>query len=161
MGKNAKFAHVSMQRAIEDSGLTPEQYQSNPRIGGILGQADTSATDVEETCKAVEGQKRMNSKIGPYRVTRTMASSVSAVLATAFKLQGTSYSISSACSTSAHCIGTGMEQIQLGKQVRRAAPSPPKPLRRWARAATDARRGRLRRIWSSVERARAAAGARR
>jgi len=65
---------------------------------------------------AVKGQKRVQSKVGPYRVTRTMGSTVSAVLATAFKLQGVSYSISSACSTGAHCIGQGMEQIQLGKQ---------------------------------------------
>jgi len=116
MGQNAKYAYVSMLRAIEDSGLKEEEYQSNPRTAGILGQADTSAEDLGEVFKAVEGGKRVQSKIGPYRVTRTMGSSVSAVLATQFKLQGVSYSISSACSTGAHCIGQGMEQIQLGKQ---------------------------------------------
>jgi len=116
MGQNSKYAYVAMKNCIEDAGLTPEQYESNPRIGAILGQADTSATDVDDTIKAVEGKKRIQSKIGPYRVTRTMANSVSAILSTQFKLQGTGYSISSACATSAHCIGTGMEQIQLGKQ---------------------------------------------
>jgi len=115
MGMNAKYAYVAMQRAIEDSGLTEEQYQT-VRAGGILGQADTSAADLEDVYAAVAGQKRVQSKIGPYRVTRTMGSSISAVLSTQFKLKGVSYAISSACSTGAHCIGQGMEQIQLGKQ---------------------------------------------
>jgi len=114
MGQNAKYAFVAMQKAIEDSGLTPEQIQS-PRVAGILGQADTSAADLEDVVNAVRGQKRVQSKVGPYRITRTMGSSISAVLSTHFKLQGTSYAISSACSTGAHCIGQGMEQIQLGK----------------------------------------------
>ena len=108
MGQNAKYAYVAMANAIEDSGLKPEEYESNPRVGGILGQADTSAVNIDEVCKAVEGGKSVRAKIGPYRVTRTMSSSVSAVLATLFKVQGTSYSIGSACATSAHCIGTGM-----------------------------------------------------
>ena len=116
MGQNAKYAYVAMANAIEDSGLKPEEYESNPRVGGILGQADTSAVNIDEVCKAVEGGKSVRAKIGPYRVTRTMSSSVSAVLATLFKVQGTSYSIGSACATSAHCIGTGMQQIQLGIQ---------------------------------------------
>lgn len=115
MGQNAKYAYLSMERAIADAGLAPEQYQANPRVAGILGQADTSAEDLGAVVDAVAGGKRVQSKIGPYRVTRTMGSSVSAILATQFKLQGTSYSISSACSTGAHCIGQGMEQIQLGK----------------------------------------------
>merc|ERR1711957_689688 len=72
--------------------------------------------DVVETADAVRSQApRWQNKVGPYRVTRSMGSTVSAVLSTAFKLQGVSYSISSACSTGAHCIGVGMEQIQLGK----------------------------------------------
>jgi 3-oxoacyl-(acyl-carrier-protein) synthase len=116
MGQNSKYAYIAMQRAIEDSGLKPEEYESTPRVGGIIGQADTSAENIDEVCQAVAGKKRIQSKVGPYRVTRTMSSSVSAVLSTQFKLQGTAYSISSACATSAHCIGTGMEQIQLGKQ---------------------------------------------
>lgn len=115
MGQNAKYAYLSMERAIADAGLTLEEINS-PRVGGILGQADTSAEDLGAVFDAVAGQKRVQSKIGPYRVTRTMGSSVSAILATQFKLQGVSYSISSACSTGAHCIGQGMEQIQLGKQ---------------------------------------------
>jgi len=116
MGQNAKYAYVSMLRAIEDAGLKPEDYECNPRVGGILGQADSSAVDIIDTAKAVEAGKSVRAKIGPYRVTRTMSSSVSAVLCTLFKIQGTSYSIGSACATSAHCIGNGMEQIQLGKQ---------------------------------------------
>merc|ERR1719230_1548588 len=86
---------------------------NSPRTGGILGQGGTSVADIIETMEAVDARK--NRRIGPYRVTRSMGSTVSAVLATAFKLQGVSYSISSACSTGAHCIGVGMEQIQLGK----------------------------------------------
>ena len=113
MGDNCKYAYIAMERAIEDSGLTPEQIAS-PRVGGILGQGGTSVPDIAETIDAVNAGK--NRRIGPYRVTRSMGSTVSAVLSTAFKLQGVSYSISSACSTGAHCIGVGMEQIQLGKQ---------------------------------------------
>ena len=100
-------------QAVDDSGLTPEQMNS-PRVGGILGQGGTSVADIEETMAAVDDGKLR--RVGPYRVTRSMGSTVSAVLSTAFKLQGVSYSISSACSTGAHCIGVGMEQIQLGKQ---------------------------------------------
>lgn len=122
MGDNAKFAFLSMQDAIASSGLTEEQYQG-PRTAGILGQGGTSLIDVTEAVDAVfkgaEGLKPGGVNklmgVGPYRVTKTMGSTVSAVLSTMFKLQGPSYSISSACSTGAHCIGTGMEQIQLGK----------------------------------------------
>jgi len=113
MGINAKFGYIAMLKAIEDSGLTPEVMNS-PRVGGILGQGGTSIIDIRETIDAVSANKLR--RIGPYRVTRSMGSTVSAVLATSFKLQGVSFSISSACSTGAHCIGVGMEQIQLGKQ---------------------------------------------
>jgi 3-oxoacyl-(acyl-carrier-protein) synthase len=113
MGDNCKYAYIAMQRAVEDSGLTPEQI-ATPRVGGILGQGGTSLVDIADTVNAVRDGK--NRRIGPYRVTRSMGSTVSAVISTAFKLQGVSFSISSACSTSAHCIGVGMEQIQLGKQ---------------------------------------------
>ncbi|KAJ1458303.1 thiolase-like protein [Pelagophyceae sp. CCMP2097] len=113
MGENAKYAYISMYEAIKDSGMAPEVYENNPRAGGILGQGGTSIPDVGATLDAVaEGKLK---KVGPYRVTRTMGSTVSAVLTTAFKLRGSSYSISSACSTGAHCIGVGMEQIQLNK----------------------------------------------
>lgn len=113
MGENCKFAYIAMQKAIEDSGMPAEMINS-PRVGGILGQGGTSITDIAETLDAVAAKKLR--RVGPYRVTRSMGSTVSAVLSTAFKLQGVSYSISSACSTGAHCIGVGMEQIQLGKQ---------------------------------------------
>mmetsp|Transcript_32908 Transcript_32908/g.49673 ORF Transcript_32908/g.49673 Transcript_32908/m.49673 type:complete len:476 (+) Transcript_32908:170-1597(+) len=115
-GTNAKYAYVAMDRAVEDSGLKPEEYQDNPRVAGIIGQGGTSIPDIVETVDAVKsGAKRWKNKVGPFRVTRSMGSTCSAVLATAFKLQGPSFSISSACSTGAHCIGTGFEQIQLGK----------------------------------------------
>lgn len=116
MGMNAKYAYIAMERAIKDAGLSPEEYESNPRVAGILGQGGTSIQDIVETVDAVNGgSKRWKNKVGPFRVTRSMGSTVSAVLSTAFKLQGPSFSISSACSTGAHCIGTGFEQILLGK----------------------------------------------
>lgn len=116
MGNNAKYAYIAMARAIEDSGLKAEDYEGNPRVAGILGQGGTSIQDIVETVDAVNaGGKRWKNKVGPFRVTRSMGSTVSAVLSTAFKLQGPSFSISSACSTGAHCIGTGYEQILLGK----------------------------------------------
>jgi 3-oxoacyl-[acyl-carrier-protein] synthase-1 len=115
-GNNAKYAYVAMERAVQDSGLEPEMYQENPRVAGIIGQGGTSIPDIVETVDAVQNAgKRWKNKVGPFRVTRSMGSTCSAVLATAFKLQGPSFSISSACSTGAHCIGTGFEQIQLGK----------------------------------------------
>eukprot|EP00978_Attheya_sp_CCMP212_P002383 scaffold4885_cov50-Attheya_sp.AAC.2 len=115
-GTNAKYAYIAMDRAVQDSGLTPDQYQENPMVAGIIGQGGTSIPDIVETVNAVqEGSKRWKNKVGPFRVTRSMGSTCSAVLSTAFKLQGPSFSISSACSTGAHCIGTGFEQIQLGK----------------------------------------------
>lgn len=116
MGTNAQYAYIAMDRAIQNSGLKPEEYQENPRVCAIIGQGGTSIPDIVETVDAVqEGGKRWKNKVGPFRVTRSMGSTCSAVLATAFKVQGASYSISSACSTGAHCIGTGFEQIQLGK----------------------------------------------
>lgn len=115
MGDNAKYAYVAMQDAIADSGLKPEEYQENPRVCAILGQGGTSIPDIVETVEAVQAGGRWKNKVGPFRVTRSMGSTVSAVLATAFKVQGMSFSISSACSTGAHCIGTGYEQILLNK----------------------------------------------
>jgi len=116
MGPNAQFAYIALDRAIQDAGLEVDDYQGNPRCASILGQGGTSIRDVTEAVAAVESQvKRWPSKVGPYRVTRTMGSTVSAVLSSAFQLQGPSFSISSACSTGAHCIGVGMEQIQLNK----------------------------------------------
>lgn len=116
MGTNAKYAYVAMDRAISDAGFEDSDYQENPRACGILGQGGTSIPDIVETVNAVEGGgTRWKNKVGPFRVTRSMGSTVSAVLSTAFKLQGPSWSISSACSTGAHCIGTGFEQILLDK----------------------------------------------
>lgn len=116
MAGNAKYCYLALEDALKDSGMEPKDWEKNPRIASILGQGGTSASDIYETCQAVESQApRWSNKVGPYRVTRTMGSCVSATLATAFKLQGPSFSISSACSTGSHCIGVGMEQIQLGK----------------------------------------------
>jgi 3-oxoacyl-(acyl-carrier-protein) synthase len=115
MGNNAKYAYIAMERAIQDAKLEKEDYECNPRIAAILGQGGTSIPDIVETVDAVQAGGRWKNKVGPFRVTRSMGSTVSAVLATAFKLQGPSFSISSACSTGAHCIGTGFEQILLGK----------------------------------------------
>lgn len=116
MGKNAQYAYIALSNAIEHSGLKDEEYQQNPRCASILGQGGTSISDVTESVTAVESQaKRWSNKVGPYRVTKTMGSTVSAVLSSNFKVQGPSFSISSACSTGAHCIGVGMEQIQLNK----------------------------------------------
>lgn len=113
MGDAAAYAFIAMQQAVKDSGLTEEQV-SNPRTGLIAGSGggsnsnSTAAVEIART----KGVRR----VGPYMVTRTMGSTVSACLATPFKIKGINYSISSACSTSAHCIGSAMEQIQLGKQ---------------------------------------------
>ncbi len=113
MGDAAAFAYIAMQRAIEMSGLTPEQVV-NPRTGLIAGSGGASSANQSDACDIAreKGVKR----VGPYMVPRTMASTVSACLATAFQIKGVNYSIASACATSAHCIGNAVEQIQLGKQ---------------------------------------------
>ncbi|QFT86447.1 3-oxoacyl-[acyl-carrier-protein] synthase 1 [Halomonas sp. THAF12] len=113
MGDAAAYAYVSMAQAVEDSGLTPEQV-SNVRTGLIAGSGGASSANQVEAADVMR-QKGLR-RVGPYRVTRTMGSTVSACLATPFKIKGVNYSISSACATSAHCIGSAMEQIQLGKQ---------------------------------------------
>ncbi|WP_028485735.1 beta-ketoacyl-ACP synthase I [Thiomicrorhabdus chilensis] len=113
MGDAAAYSFIAMQQAVEDSGLTPEQV-SNPRTGLVAGSgggSNSNSTQAVEVARA-KGVRR----VGPYMVTRTMGSTVSACLATPFKIKGLNYSISSACSTSAHCIGNAVEQIQLGKQ---------------------------------------------
>jgi 3-oxoacyl-[acyl-carrier-protein] synthase I len=113
MGDAAAYAYVSMAQAIEDSGLTPEQVSSE-RTGLIAGSGGASSANQVEAADVLR-EKGLR-RVGPYRVTRTMGSTVSACLATPFKIKGVNYSISSACATSAHCIGNAMEQIQLGKQ---------------------------------------------
>jgi 3-oxoacyl-[acyl-carrier-protein] synthase-1 len=102
-----------MDQAVKDSGLSEDQV-SNVRTGLIAGSGGASSADIVETADILrtKGVRR----VGPYRVTRTMGSTVSACLATPFKIKGVNYSITSACATSAHCIGNAMEQIQLGKQ---------------------------------------------
>eukprot|EP00960_Hanusia_phi_P061171 764765-Hanusia_phi.AAC.4 len=103
---SSEYAYIALKNALDDAGLKEADYQSNPRFASILGQGGTSIEDVVETVDAVKSKApRWANKVGPYRVTRTMGSTVSAVLSTAFKLQGPSFSISSACSTGAHCIG--------------------------------------------------------
>ena len=113
MGDAAAFAYLSMEQAIKDAGLSAEEV-SNPRVGLIAGSGGASTFNQMEAMDILreKGVKR----VGPYRVPRTMGSTVSACLATPFKIKGINYSISSACATSAHCIGSAMEQIQMGKQ---------------------------------------------
>ena len=113
MGDAAAYSYIAMQQAVTDSGLTEDQI-SNPRTGLIAGSGGGSNSN---STQAVEiAREKGVKRVGPYMVTRTMGSTVSACLATPFKIKGINYSISSACSTSAHCIGTAVEQIQLGKQ---------------------------------------------
>jgi len=113
MGDAAAYAYVSMQEAIADAGLD-ESLVSNERTGIIMGSGGASNKNIIEAADILreKGLKR----VGPYRVTQTMGSTTSACLATPFKIRGLNYSISSACATSAHCIGNAMEQIQMGKQ---------------------------------------------
>lgn len=113
MGKAAAYAYIAMEQAIEDAGLTEEQY-SDPRVGIIAGTGGASSANQVEAADILreKGVKR----VGPYIVPRIMASTASACLATPFKIKGMNYSISSACATSAHCIGHAVELIQMGKQ---------------------------------------------
>jgi 3-oxoacyl-[acyl-carrier-protein] synthase-1 len=113
MGDAAAFSYISMQQAITDSGLT-EELVSNPRTGLVMGSGGASSSKQVEAADILreKGIKR----VGPYRVTQVMGSTTSACLATPFKIKGVNYSMSSACATSAHCIGNAMEQIQMGKQ---------------------------------------------
>lgn len=113
MGDAAAYSYISMQQAIDDSGLTEAQV-SNPRTGIIMGSGGSSPINQVESADILRNKGIR--RVGPYRVTQTMGSTVSACLATPFKIKGVNYSISSACSTSAHCIGNAMEQIQLNKQ---------------------------------------------
>jgi 3-oxoacyl-[acyl-carrier-protein] synthase-1 len=113
MAKGHAYAWLAMQEAIADSAL-PEEQVSNIRTGLIVGAGGTSTESMLEGTNtlAEKGIRR----VGPYMVTKTMSSGIAACLATGAKIKGVNYGISSACSTSAHCIGAGVEQIQLGKQ---------------------------------------------
>ena len=113
MGNAAAYAYIAMQRAITDAGLE-ENDVSNVRSGLIAGSGGATSSSQVEAADILRSKGIR--RVGPYRVTQTMASTVSACLATPFKIKGVNYSISSACSTSAHCIGNAYELIQLGKQ---------------------------------------------
>ncbi|ARB45246.1 beta-ketoacyl-ACP synthase I [Alloalcanivorax xenomutans] len=113
MGDAAAYAYVAMQQAIADSGLEDNQV-SNERTGLIAGSGGHSSQNQVEAADIA--RSRGVKRIGPYMVPRVMASTVSACLATPFKIKGLNYSITSACATSAHCIGNAVEQIQMGKQ---------------------------------------------
>lgn len=114
MGDAAAYAFIAMEEAIKDAGLREEEV-SNERTGIIVGSGGASSKNQVEAIEILHNTGATR-RIGPYMVTRTMGSTVSACLATPFKIKGINYSISSACSTSAHCIGNALEQIQLGKQ---------------------------------------------
>ena len=113
MGDAAAYAFIAMQQAIADAGLSGEQV-SNPRSGLVVGSGGASSKNQIEAADILreKGVKR----IGPYMVPRTMSSTTSACLATPFAIKGVNYTMSSACATSAHCIGHAWELIQLGKQ---------------------------------------------
>jgi 3-oxoacyl-[acyl-carrier-protein] synthase-1 len=113
MGDAAAYNYIAMKQAIEDSGLSDDQV-SNERAGIIVGSGGASSSSLVESADIL--RERGLKRVGPYRVTQTMGSTTSACLATPFKIKGVNYSISSACATSAHCIGNAMELIQLGKQ---------------------------------------------
>ena len=113
MGDAAAYAAVAMRQAVADSGLDAGQV-SNPRTGLIAGSGGGSSSNIVEAADIA--RSRGVRKIGPTRVPRTMCSTVAACLGTAFRIKGLSYSVSSACATSAHCIGVAAEQIMLGNQ---------------------------------------------
>jgi len=113
MGDASAYSYLSMQEAIEDAQLSLNQV-SNIRTGLVAGSGGGSPQDQLESTDIL--QEKGIRRVGPYRVPRTMSSSVSACLATPFKIKGVNYSISSACATSAHCIGHAAELIQMGKQ---------------------------------------------
>ena len=113
MGDSAAYAYISMQQAIEDAGLEQSDI-SNPMTGLIASSGGASSREIVRAADVLRA--RGVRKIGPYSVTKTMSSSVSACLATPFQIKGLNISLTSACATSAHCIGAGAEQIQWGKQ---------------------------------------------
>lgn len=114
MGDGAAYNHLAMEQAIKDAGLT-EADVSNERTGIIMGSGGPSTSNQVEAADILR-EKKATKWVGPFRVPRCMSSTTSATIATNFKIKGVNYSISSACSTSAHCIGNAAEQIMLGKQ---------------------------------------------
>jgi 3-oxoacyl-[acyl-carrier-protein] synthase-1 len=113
MGDGAAFNYIAMQQAITDSGLEDADI-SNFRTGLVMGSGGPSTSNLVEAADIL--RSKGVKKVGPYMVPRTMSSTNTACLATPFKIKGVNYSISSACATSAHCIGHAMELIQMGKQ---------------------------------------------
>ncbi len=113
MGDAAAYSHIAMQEAVSHAGLSESEVRSE-RTGLILGTGGASPSNIVQAADTL--RERGVKRVGPYMVTRTMASTIPACLGTAFGIRGISYSISSACSTSAHCIGHGSELIQFGKQ---------------------------------------------
>ncbi|MCZ7601110.1 MAG: beta-ketoacyl-ACP synthase I [Gammaproteobacteria bacterium] len=113
MGDAAAYSYIAMREAVADAGLEEDQV-SNPRTGLILGTGGGSPENIVLAADLLreKGVKR----VGPYMVTRTMSSTTAACVGTAFRIKGVAYAISSACATSAHCIGNGAELIQMGKQ---------------------------------------------
>ena len=114
MGAGAAYNFIAMEQAIKDSGLDDSDV-SNPRTGLIMGSGGPSTSNFFDAHRIVI-EKGSPKRMGPFMVTRCMSSTNSACLATPFRIKGVNYSITSACSTSAHCIGNGVEQIQMGKQ---------------------------------------------
>jgi 3-oxoacyl-[acyl-carrier-protein] synthase-1 len=113
MGDAAAYAQIALEDAIAQAGLTPEQV-SHPRTGLIMGSGGGSPANQIEAADTL--REKGIRRVGPYQVTRCMSSTVSACLATNFKVKGINYSITSACSTSAHCIGAAAQQIAWGMQ---------------------------------------------
>jgi 3-oxoacyl-[acyl-carrier-protein] synthase-1 len=113
MGKGAAWNYIAMQEAIAMSGLEEKDIQ-NPRTGIVMGSGGPSTRTIVEAAEVT--RERGPKRIGPLAVPKAMSSTASATLATPFGIKGVNYSITSACATSKHCIGNGMEQIQLGKQ---------------------------------------------
>ena len=113
MGDAAAYNYLAMEEAVSNSGLTQEQI-SDLRTGLVMGSGGGSPENIVEAADLL--RQRGVKRVGPYRVTRTMASTATACLGTAYKIRGVSYAISSACATSAHCIGNAAELIQMGKQ---------------------------------------------
>ncbi len=114
MGAGAAYNFIAMEQAIADAGLTPEDV-SNERTGLVVGSGGPSTANLFDAHRIVI-EKGAPKRMGPFMVTRCMSSTNSACLATPFKIKGVNYSITSACSTSAHCVGNGTELIQMGKQ---------------------------------------------
>ena len=113
LAQGTGFSHIAMEQAIADSGLQPDEI-SHEKTGLIVGSGGASTRSIIEAAETAKtrGPKR----VGPFAVPKAMSSGASATLATWFKIKGLNFSISSACATSAHCIGTGYEQILMGKQ---------------------------------------------